>query len=155
MIEINSLLESVHSRLEGEVSLPHQASAIAYDLFILTFKLGQSTNFRNQNLVSVFISKLQYWELDDLIIRQVKYAIRIANSNGKLEYEEMHKLFSLCDEIYALDYLGLDLDKGLIVEYEESIRRRFKREKLKAKMVAEDRVEKWQENFWWYKSNLN
>ena len=155
MIEVNSLSESIYIRLQGVIRLPHQASTIAYDLFILLYKLEQPANFRDQDLVSVFRNKLTSCGLDDLLVRQVMYAIRIADSGGELLYEEMHKLFSLCDEIQALDYLGFELDGSLRIQYEKSIRLRFEREKTKAKMVAEDTVEKWKEEFWWYKNNLS
>lgn len=155
MLEINTLLNSINSRLLSNDQLPHQASTIAYDLFLLKSKFGQTTYFQDHDLVSTFIEKLNIWELEDLMMIQVNYAMRIANSDGNLEYEEINKLFSLCDEIHALHYLGLDIDCNLKVKYEESIQYRFDKENIKAKMVAKKRVEHWKQDFWWYKTNLD
>lgn len=150
-----SLIDSIKKRLNVEVRLPHQACSVAYDLFVLVFKFKLGADNQVQGLVSKFISLLPDWDLEDLIVRQVHYAQRIADYDGKLEYEEMHKLLSLCDEINALEYLGLHFDDTLKLGFEESIRARFKRERRKAKLSAEDKLEDWKKEFWWYKENIN
>jgi hypothetical protein len=154
MNDKDRLIDSVEERLDAEVRLPHQACSIAYDIFTLMFKHELSDDKNVQKLASKFISLLPEWELEDLIVRQAQYAQRIANYDGVLEYEEMHKLLSLCDEIHSLEYLGLNFNEKLRQEFEESIRTRFEREKRKFKLVAEDKIEDWKQHFWWYKDNL-
>lgn len=94
------------------------------------------------------------WKLDDLVSRQMLYAIRIAQTAGKIEYEEMHKLFSLCDEIYALRKLGLAAASEMEREFETAIRQRFRKESAKARAAAEDRADEWNRKLWWYAENL-
>ena len=154
MNDKSELINSIEDRLNANVRLPHQACSIAYDINVLIRKHGLSNNNHIQELATKFVSLLPEWELEDLIVRQVQYAQRIADYDGTLEYEEMHKLFSLCDEIQSLEDLGLDFNENLKKEFEESIRSRFVREKRKAKLVAEDKNEKWKNGFWWYRENL-
>lgn len=154
MNDKSELINSIENRLNADVRLPHQACSIAYDIYVLMRKYGLSNNNQVQELATKFVSLLPEWELEDLIVRQVQYAQRIADYDGTLEYEEMHKLFSLCDEIQALEDLGLDFNENLKKEFEESIRSRFVREKRKAKLVAEDKNEGWKNGFWWYRENL-
>ena len=148
------LVDSIEERLNTEIRLPHQACSIAYDIFMLMHKHELVDDRHVQELASKFVSLLPEWELEDLIMRQAQYAQRIADHDGILEYEEMHKLFSLCDEIYSLEYLGLNFNEKLKQEFEESIRSRFDWEKRKTKLVAEDKFENWKQDFWWYKDNL-
>lgn len=154
MLTDNLLSKSIYSRLCEEELLPNQVISITYELFILKFKLGQPAKFLDQNLTEMYLNRLEATGNDGLLNEQVEYAIRIADSEGELEYEEMHKLFSLCEEIHALEYLGLEFGNKLKAQYQQSVRQRFEREKRKAKLVAEDKAEKWKEEFWCYKINL-
>ena len=101
------------------------------------------------------LERLPAWGMKDLISTQAAYAKRLASSPGPLLYEEMHKLFSLCDEIRALRYLGLTLTISECEDLEAAIRERFSIERGKAKLVAEDRVERWNREWWWYAENLS
>lgn len=92
--------------------------------------------------------------MGNVAARQAEYALKPAESKSDLEYEEMHKLFSLCDEIYALDFLGLPLDVSLRRRFEQGVMRRFERERQKARNVAADKYEWWKEGIWWYDENL-
>lgn len=89
-----------------------------------------------------------------LIDTQARYAKSLASSPGKLLYEEMHKLFSLCDEIRALRYLGLATATAEYEELEAALRERFSTEREKAKLVAQDKAEIWNRDSWWYAENL-
>ena len=154
MMNKKSLIKSVQEGLTRDIKLPHQACSIAYEIFLLGYALKLEGDSDVKGLITAFVTSLSNWELDDLLIRQVGYAIRLAEADGKLEYEEMHKLFSLCDEIYALEFIGLNFDNDLKIDFEESIRRRFTQEKKKAKLVSEDKAENWQKELWWYKESL-
>jgi len=154
MRDKDTLLNSVQKKLEGTVRLPHQACVIGYELFLLAYLLKLDKDPQVNNLISTFTYRLPTWGLKELLNRQVNYAIRIAESEYNLEYEEMHKLLSLCDEIYALEYIGLNFDENLKNHYEESIRKRFSKQREKAKIVTEDKAEDWQRELWWYKENM-
>lgn len=154
MNEIENLIKKVKRNLSGNIKLPHQASSIGYDLFLLSYVFDLKDDPQVSSLVTEFIDSLSKWNLADLIERQVAYAIKIADSEGKLEYEEIHKLLSLCDEIYALNFIGLDINEDLKPKYDTSLRKRFAKESKKSKMAAEDRLEVWNKEFWWYKENV-
>jgi hypothetical protein len=100
-----------------------------------------------------FLELLENRGFGNLLERHIKYAIKLASSEEELLYEEMHKLFSLCDEIEALRFLGLKVSPALEKELVKALRLRFKREKRKAHLVAEDRFERWKTG-WWYTENL-
>ena len=86
---------------------------------------------------------------------QMNYANRLSYDKWDLEYEEMHKLFSLADEIWALKALGLPFSRSLYAKFEKGLRHRFEREPGKARLVAEDRVDDWNRDRWWYKNLKN
>lgn len=142
----------VHQKLERDRVLPGDASEIAYNIYALAvcFKLTEEV----EKLKSDFVPRLLYWNLENILETQINYAIRLADFSGKLEYEEMHKLFSLCDEIYALEFIGLTVDDKKKMTFLNSLRNRFKLENKKAKLVCEDKVEDWKKDLWWYKENL-
>lgn len=149
------MVESIKPRLEGVDTERREALEIADDLFDLQFKHGLSNDDRVRELVSVFKKNLKDWDLEDLLEREVNYAIRLGDAPGELIYEEMHKLFCLCDDIFALEYLGLLMGKQKKQEYEEAVKGRFRRERKRAKLVAEDKADEWSKEFWWYKQNLD
>ncbi|MBG6130180.1 hypothetical protein IWQ47_001737 [Aquimarina sp. EL_43] len=147
-----TLIKSVDSRLDSDIGLPYHASSLAYDLLLLNNQSDKSQEVLNMN--SRFKERLFEWGLNDILNTQFRYAIRIANSEGVLEYEEMHKLFSLCDEIYALEILGISFDNSVKSEFITSVRKRFANERKKASMVAQDKIETWKSNLWWYNENI-
>jgi hypothetical protein len=148
----NNLLTSITTALSKDNPLPHQAASISIDIQKLS--LNSPDNKTINKLKSDYIGKLNSWKLSNIISHQINYAIRIAASPGLLEYEEMHKLFSLCDEIHALQYCGLTIEAQEKINFEETIRTRFRKEQKKARMVAEDKIENWKKDLWWYKENL-
>ena len=78
--------------MELPVKLPHQASTIAYLLFSLLVRLEKRDD-KVKALSKKFLELLPVWGFEDLTTLQADYAIRIANYEGELEYEEIHKLF--------------------------------------------------------------
>jgi hypothetical protein len=98
-----------------------------------------------------FVKALAEHGLHDLLVEnQAKYAIRLSEARGELTYEEMHKLFSICDEVWALTKLGLTCEEDLLERFSDSVRDRLKQEPTKARLVAEDRQEPWSRRLWWY-----
>ncbi len=84
------------------VKWPHQVTTIALELFLLLIH-SKKTDQDVKSLRASFLALLPVWKFEDITNIQANYAIRIADEKGQLEYEEMHKIFSLCDEIHALE----------------------------------------------------
>lgn len=149
------LFLSIEKRLNESTLSKHQALDVADGLFLLMQTDDELEKKQLNVLQSKFLDILNRSGILDLVQSQMNYAIKIADAPGELLYEEMHKLFSLCDTIYALENLGSNSDNHLKESYEKSIKKRFMTEKKKAKMVAEDKFEDRKINFWWYKEVLS
>jgi hypothetical protein len=130
----------------------YQAAAVAYEILATATTHGELDS-QIPALRTRFLELLENRGFGNLLERHIKYAIKLASSEEELLYEEMHKLFSLCDEIEALRFLGLKVSPALEKELVKALRLRFKREKRKAHLVAEDRFERWKTG-WWYTENL-
>jgi hypothetical protein len=91
----------------------------------------------------------------ELLANQTRYASRLASAPGKLIYEEIHKLFSLLDEVHALRATGHSADEALLQQMNVDVRARFAAQREEVRLVAEDRVEDWNRSFWWYADNLD
>jgi len=118
------------------------------------FLLSLDANAGTASTVSFL--KDRYWKsittsgLEDLPATQLLYAMRLADSSGPLLYEELHKLFSLCDETHALRTLGFQADPTLHERFELAVRSRFHRQSAEARLVAEDKAAAWNADLWWY-----
>ncbi|MBQ0734834.1 hypothetical protein [Aquimarina celericrescens] len=93
---MDNSIRFIEKHLNDKSKMHHQASSIGYQLFLMKIIDGHSLA---DNLILKYKKRLVDWNLEDLLSKQVEYGIVIAESNENLEYEEMHKLFSLCDEI--------------------------------------------------------
>jgi hypothetical protein len=154
MAKIDTLLRDTEEMLARPMERPHQASAIAMNLFLLSLVHGLAQDPRVMVLRAGFEQALQRAEMTDLLGRQLEYASQLATAGRSLLYEEMHKLLSLCDEIHALRALGFDVDQEFLRRYEGDVRSRFDVQRKQARMVAEDKAEPWNRNLWWYAENL-
>jgi hypothetical protein len=147
MASSDEILERVERAMTRPLQLPHQAAAVAIDLFRLGAR-GDDPHIAT--LSERFRARLRDAGLHDVLDEQLRYAIRLASDGGALAYEEMHKLFSLCDAIHAMQWLGLSPSSGLAEVLETSARDRFARQPRDAGLVAEDRAEDWNRSLWWY-----
>ena len=154
MTEIDTLFRDTEEMLARPMERPHQASAIAMNLFLLSLVHGLAQDPRVMALRATFEQAMQRAEMTDLLARQLEYASQLATAGRSLLYEEMHKLLSLCDEIHALRALGFDVDQAFLRRYEGDVRSRFDVQRKQARMVAEDKAESWNRNLWWYAENL-
>ena len=105
-------------------------------------------------MVSKFKSYLVQYDFVDLLDRQIDYALNLINFEGELEYEDIHKLFILCDEIEALRRLELNMDTRLYQSYQSSFREWFNKEPKLARIAASHIVEDWKRDWWWYREIL-
>jgi hypothetical protein len=154
-MKVMELRDSVKERLVQEGLKPYQAAILGYDIFILRNVHGSISEEEYKLIVERYLSVLSSCNLTDLLVKHTQYAMQIAKQHRNLEYEEMHKLFSLCDEIMSLKSLGLEIEESLYKDYEDALRDRFLIEKKKARLVAEDKVEEWKKDYWWYSENLS
>jgi len=127
----------------------HQISSIGLDVYRLAA-------FHPKVEAEVSQAVLQFRKICDdfdpeLVAHQMRYAVRIADAEGPLLYEELHKLFSLCDEIHAMIALGLNANAELAATFEDAVRRRLlKIQRREARMVAQDKSAPWKASWWWY-----
>ena len=143
-------------RLMGKpMVLPHEAAAIGYYIFLLLHKLELRDDREIQGLRSKFIASLTDWDLCDIVERQMNYTIRIIEHPSSLEIEEIYKVFHLCDEIYGLEQIGLSAQPELKEAYSKSLKHLFSKERRRARIAAEDTVDDWSRNLWWYEENLS
>lgn len=149
---MDSRTAKIHEGLGRRFHLPHQAAAMALQLFVLLVEHGDAQQTRG--LIARFVEALSASGMSDLLCVQMAYARRLAESTGPLQYEEMHKLFSLCDEIGAMRMLGLTEPDQVADSLEHALRSRFALERSKARLVADDKVTPWNRDFWWYAENV-
>lgn len=79
---------------------------------------------------------------DRLLSDSMRYATRLSAFPGDLSYEELHKLYSLCETVEALQALGfLVAKRAAEMEFKKSLSERLARDRNAAILVAEDRSE--------------
>ncbi|WMJ72293.1 hypothetical protein RCC89_18825 [Cytophagaceae bacterium ABcell3] len=143
----NKLLHSVNTRLKKNNCLPHIVSSLAYDIFYL---ISNYEDVDDELIKNKFLDYVTRNNQENLLDIQIEYAVQLMDHNSKLEYEEVHKVFSLVDEIFALKKLGLKTD-FLCHIYEQKLKIFLQKEFTRAKMVVEDRWEDWKKDWWWYR----
>jgi hypothetical protein len=90
----------------------------------------------------------------EMLPSRVRYASRLASGSDELIYEDMHKLFSLLDDIYQLSAAGYSVDESALQQMDAAVRERFALQPKVARLVAEDKVKDWKRSLWWYADNL-
>jgi hypothetical protein len=147
------LLKRIEGAMANNPTRPHQLAEVGYDLGQFLLRFGESNE--SLALVGRYKQTLHILELDDLADQQMAYARRLTDYPGKLEYEEVRKLFSLADEIATLMALNLPVNAASHQEYEQHLRLWCSQESTRAQLVAEDLVENWKRHWWWYSDNLS
>lgn len=148
-MDVLTVLEEVRADLEREFRLPHQAGSLGTKIYELYRVLGANHD-EVCALVTRFKARLHASGYDDLAVRQMHYAIRLADSSGKLLYEELHKLLSLCDEIHALQSLGLWTDPQVEQTFQAAVRSRLNAQRREARLAATDKATEGNRSRWWY-----
>ncbi len=144
------LIEETRLGLATEIKLPHQAAALGMNLYRLIYELGCEDDAVVASLISAFKTRLRDMGFENLVSHQMRYAIRLADSDGQLRYEELHKLLSLCDETFGLRKLGLAEEPDVRDVFESAVRRRLRVQRADAVLVAEDRITNSNRRRWWY-----
>ena len=155
MPNVEDLIQDAQVALGRPLKLPHQAASVAMNLFLLTQVHGLAEDRRVRDLGERFEAAVRAAGLEDVLSSQLRYAIRLASAPGRLIFEEIHKLFSLCDEIHALRALGFTADAQLFADFEASVRARFAAQRADARTAAKHGVEPWSRNLWWFAENIS
>jgi hypothetical protein len=151
-MDTEELIADTSTALARPMVSRHIASALAMNVFLLSN--AASDDQRVGELRARLDDAVDRAGFGDLAATQAIYAIRLASARGRLEYEEMHKLLSLANEIHALRVLGFPLDDDRIQELDAALRDRFATQRREARMAAEDKVEDWNRRLWWFAENL-
>lgn len=151
-MKVDSLISSTRQALDN-IRLPHQASSLAMNLFRLSHVYRLADDPRVRPMVLRFLELLTEPRFSDLLEQQIEYAMRIAQSRGSILYEEMFKIFSLCNEIHALQVLGLKVEREVCDAYERALRDRFSEQREDARHAAARFLEDWNRDLWWYVEN--
>lgn len=131
--------------------LHHQVAAIASELWALVRRDGrEAMEVASADLKAMFADAVDKKGMTDIANHQAAYAIRLAGSPGDLLYEEMHKLFSLADELHALQAMGCAVSTATAAAFEARVRERIRRQSAMARSVARDRVDSMSRDLWWY-----
>ncbi|WP_339683443.1 hypothetical protein [Gimesia maris] len=104
-----------------------------------------------QELRNGFLNYIEVHNFQDVLQRRIEYAIKLASAERDLLYEEMLKLFYLCDEIESLITLGLEVTQSEKNSLDQALKERFVKERRCARIIANQNCEPWNSQWWWYK----
>jgi hypothetical protein len=154
MTGVEAILRRARELVSRPFTLHGDAGAAAVPLFLLADVHQLRGDPQVRELIEQYFEKLKTSGREDVLAHQLRYASRLAQSAGDLGYEELHKLFSLLDEIHALRALGLQSNEADDERTDAGIRVRLARQRSMARQVAEDRAEAWSRSLWWYADSL-
>jgi hypothetical protein len=129
----------------------YQVAALGYEVYCLTRNHEPSDTDQVIREYRDYVNKYGY---RDVIGHQMAYAIRLVQREDTLLDEEVHKLFSLCDEIESLQRLGLVVNEAEVARFQIELRAWFSNNSRIAHLVAKDLIEDWKKGWWWYAENL-
>jgi hypothetical protein len=150
--DVEDLIDEARRDLARRSARPRDASMVAKALFLLEV-YGRGEDPRVAKLRERFHQTFGCIEAE-MLPSLVRYTSRLASSPGELIYEEMHQLFSLLDEAYALRATGYSADQAALQQMYADVRARFAAQPEMARLVAEDRVKGWNSSCWWYADSL-
>lgn len=147
MKDEKELSRSIEKKMKEKFHLPHKVSSLIFEVFMLIYFYERKDWLARIPEVRKVVLENGF---EEIAREQAEYAIRISDSDRMIEYEEMHKLLSLCEEIFALDYLGFKLENRMKRIYVQSVTKRLLKEAKKATMVIQDKLEDWNKDIWCY-----
>lgn len=150
--DADRLIKQTRRELARPVTAKGGAALITLRLYLLSDVCRLADDPRVTELRDLFRENSGGWSGDELLASQVEYASRLANS--PLMMEEMFKLFSLLDEIHALQALGFSVDEPVFRRLEADLRVRFRAQGAIAGMAALARAEEWNRSRWWYAERI-
>ncbi len=148
----SQLITSIKADLNRASFSPNRGASIGLDLF-LARAVDELPEAQTAGLLSTLSQRLAECETENLLVNRLEYALRMA-APGQLEYEEVSKLFSVCNEIHALTELGFEAPKRLSEEFEAAVRGKLASIRRISSMVAHSTVADWNRDLWWYKVSM-
>jgi hypothetical protein len=151
--DVEDLIDDARRALARVPRRPADASVAAEALFLLEAVYGRDEDPRVIDLRERFHETLGGIEAEMLPSR-VRHVSRLASAPGELIYEEMHKLFSLLDEVHALHAMGYSSDQAAQQQMDADVLARFATQDEMTRLIAEDKVKGWNRSCWWYAHSL-
>jgi len=148
------ILESLQRQLCTKPRNPDESADLGY--CILAYINKHPHDYATElELRRNYCKYLDYYNINNILYSQYEYAVRLAQDDSDLIYEEMMKLFSLCDNIEALAYYGFILSPSDRHDLTNALKIRFQIEPIKSHNIAELNVERWKSHWFCYKFNLH
>lgn len=147
------LYQSIRSNLLSRPRSRHEAAYLSCDIMQYLCEFCDNEATANE-LRKDFTNYIEVHQFQDLLNRHIEYAITLASAERELIYEEMLKLFYLCDEIESLEALGLEFEQSEKNRLKQALKQRFAKEPRCVKIVAKQNCETWNSHWWWYQDNL-
>ncbi len=144
------LLEDLKKDLARQNLSIGSIAGLSDTLFYLKNICKAINNEEYNILLNKYMKLIETLNFQNVLENQIKYAIRLAEFDGAFIYEDMFKLFCLCDEILSLRSVGFKVEEPLNKHLIDALKYRFKKEPKLAKIVAEDLYEDWKSDYWWY-----
>ena len=116
----DKLAKEIIQRLNGPIRLYANMANIAAEIFYLKNVLGCNSEVM-ADVMQIFHQRIVELEFDEILNHQMQYANRLIGYKGKLEFEEINKIKSICDEIHALKMLDFKADDEIELEFKNNI----------------------------------
>lgn len=145
------LLTTIRSTMTKEPTLYHQIAILGSQVYSLVRRLGLA---QTEQVIQEYREYVRNHGFLDVVDHQIGYATRLVQREDGLLYEEVHKLFELCDEIESLRGLGFVTNATQFAHFQSDLRRWFESNSRVARLVAQASFEEWKKGWWWYADNL-
>ena len=144
----DELLDEINQGLcKPPLYIGHPA-AIGRAIYKLLFGYGRTGAKEQKHWQSAYRAYLKAHSSEDVAKNQIDYALRLIDAKRGLMYEEIHKLFSLIDEIEALKRMGIKVDEAAYSGLQSEFRKWCDRQRKNARLVAEDKAQDWNRSWW-------
>lgn len=149
MINMRDLID-LKKRILRKFILPHQVAEAGWEVFKASLTgesspeedLGEITEQYKANVIESGFEKI--CEI------QAGYVTKMVDG-GHLLDEERFKILSLCDEICALENIGMCFPVEQKESFESTMRKHFNMERRRYTGIAKARIDEFNNEFWHYK----
>jgi hypothetical protein len=143
------LLARARKQLELDALDGRRVTALVGDLFVLSTVHGRAADPEVVELRRRIEAAVAAASLETLVASKIEYAMRLSDDASDLMFEELGKLYSLCEDVHALLWLGQAAPEALVEAYKASVRGRLTRQWGLARQTAEQVAAAWSRSMWW------
>jgi len=147
MINMNDLI-NLKKRISRRFILPHQVAEAGWEIFKAT--VDYSPKEQLGEIIKQFKENVTESGFENICEIQADYVTKIADG-GYLLGEERFKILSLCDEICALEQIGMCFPVAQKESFESAMHKHFTTERMRYRDIAKARVDEFNNDFWHYK----